>query len=396
MNAAAPRPRGYLPAWSLYPVLVPFYFLGKTPVPGQQKVASGVPQVADFYLTAVVVLVLGGLRLRLPRPAGPVLGAFAAFVGYAALVNCTWAALLDNTSFLVSSAYYVYDALLFLTVLVLYGHFGDRFLWATVHAVIASVLLQLLLSPLAPEPYGPRQSLFFNDENQLGYFCVLAATIVALGARRVAVSPVLRLAFYTTVGYLTFLSQCRGALLGLAALGVVALLGRPVRLLLVLAGLAAVYLVLTLDPEVVGKSWERLVTGGEYDSLATRGYDRMVNYPEHLFLGAGEGAYTRFRSGLYGSELHSSLGSLLFCYGIVGAGCFLGGLVFVGRRDPRAALYLVPALVHGVGHQGFRFAFFWVMLGFLCCIALGPPAEAASVPLPSPGAPPEAAPGTVS
>jgi hypothetical protein len=391
MNAAAPPPRAYLLAWSAYLLLVPFYFLGKTPVPGTQKLASGVPQVADYYLVAVMALVFLGLRLRLPRPAAPVLAAFGAFVGYGALVNGAWAVALEDASLLKNTLYYTYDALLLLTALALHGRFGDRFLRTTVYAVAASVFLQLLLSPFAPEPYSSRQPLFFNDENQLGYFCVLAATLFALGSRRFRLSPAFRLAFYGATGYLTLISQCRGALLGMATLAVVSQVGRPARLLLVLVGLAAVGLILTVDPGVVGKSGERLIAGGEYDSLATRGYDRLVNYPEYLFLGAGEGAYERFHSALYGSEIHSTLGSLLFCYGIIGAGCFLAGVFVLCRHDPRAALYLLPALVHGTGHQGLRFAFFWVMLGFLACTALEPVKES----LPAPSQPPDGSPGEV-
>jgi hypothetical protein len=365
----------YLLAWSLYPLLVPFYLMGKTPVPGAQKVESGVPQVADYYLVAVMALVLLGLPFRFPRSAAPVLHAVFAFVGYAALVNFAWAMLLEDGSLLKSTLYYVYDSLLFLTVLALYAHFGEQLLRVTVYAVAASVFVQVVLSPLSGASFPPRQAVFFNNENQLGYFCVLTATIFALGAARFPIRPALQLAFYGAVGYLTFLSQCRGALMGLAALVLVATLGRPVRLLLAVAALGAVVLAFTLAPDLLGKSHERLIAGGEYDSFATRGYDRMLNYPEYLLLGAGEGAYERFRSDLYASEIHSSFGTLLFCYGVVGAGCFAAALFFLCRRDGRAALYLLPAFVHGTAHHGVRFAFFWAMLAFVCCTALGPPPD---------------------
>src|SRR5205823_5827535 len=82
------------------------------------------------------------------------------------------------------------------------------------------------------------------------------------------------------------------------------------------------------------------------------------------------GAYERFRSELYGSELHSTYGTLIFCYGIPGAGLFTLGLLMIGRSDPRVAVFVLPALVHGVGHHGLRFAFFWATLAFLCACAL--------------------------
>jgi hypothetical protein len=173
--------------------------------------------------------------------------------------------------------------------------------------------------------------------------------------------------------------------MGLGVLALVANLGRPVRLLLAAGAVAAVLLAQDFAPDFLDKAHAHLAGSGQYDSLATRGYDRIANYPEHILLGAGEGAYGRFRSDLYGTELHSSFGTLLFCYGVVGAGCFACALLFLGRLDLRAALYLVPALVHGMAHQGLRFAFFWAVLAFVCCAALRP----------RPAAPPAEEPGAV-
>jgi hypothetical protein len=371
--STAPRPPNvYLAAWALYPLMVPFYLMGKTRVGGGQKLASGVPQVADFYLVGVMALVFLGLRCRPLRGAAPVVRALVAFVGYAALVNFIWAVSLDDASLLKNTLFYAYDTLLFLTFLALYSRFGDRLLRVTVWAVATSVFLQAALVPLALRSPSARFAGFFNDENQLGYFCVLAASLFALGAARFPVPAAVRLAFYGAVGYLTLLTQCRGALLGLATLAVVANLGRPVRLLLAAGALAAALLAPGLASDLLDRSPARLFTSGEYDSFAMRGYDRILNDPEYLFLGAGEGAYYRFQSALHGSELHSSFGTLLFCYGVVGAGCFACALVLLCRRDLRAALYLLPAFVHGTAHQGVRFAFFWALLAFVCCAALGP------------------------
>jgi hypothetical protein len=362
--------RFYLGLWAVYPLLVPFYLLGKTPVPGQAKVEGGVPQPADYYLVLLMGLIFTGLPVRLLRSAWAMVWAFAALVVWTALVNLVWATVLEDLSLLKNTLFYAYDAALFVTCVMLYSAFGDRFLKVTVWSVGASVVLQALLSPLAPPQAFSRQAAFFNNENQLGYFCVLCATIFVLGAKRYGVPFQFQALVYGAIGYLTFISQCRSALLGLGVLLVIALLEHPLRLLLVLAALAAVALPLTLTPPMVGKGEERLVVGGEYDTPGARGYDRFVNYPEHILLGAGEGAYERFRSDLYGSELHSSYGTLLFCYGIPGTLLFTLGLLLVCRGNGKAALFLTPALLHGVVHQGLRFAFFWAMLGFLGCLTL--------------------------
>jgi hypothetical protein len=391
MSTTVPPAKSLLGLWSVYPVLVPFYFMGKTPVAGTEKVEGGVPQIADYFLVFFMGLVFTTLPLRFSRTARAVVALLVCFVGYTALVNAAWAATLEDLSLLKSTVYYAYDTLLFITCVTLYTAYKDEFLAITVKAVAVSVVLQALLSPIAPQQANSRQAAFFNNENQLGYFCVLATSIVALSTRRFPIRLEYRVVFYTAAGYLTFLSQSRGALLSMGALMIIALLGRPLRLLMVLAGMGMIVVLLTLTPSMISKSEERLVVAGEYDTLATRGYDRILNYPEYLLLGAGEGAYDRFRSDLFATELHSSFGTLLFSYGIPGLALFALTLLYIARRDAMVALYLLPALIHGVAHQGLRFAFFWLALGFLCCFALAMSPDADCEPAKLPRDMPESA-----
>jgi hypothetical protein len=353
-------------------VLYPFYFFGKTLKFGTQKMQSGVPQIADYYLMGVMLLVLLTMPWRLPRLAKSVVGTLVAFVIYGAFVNLGWATHLDDMSVLKSSVYYIYDLFLFVTCMLLYERYKDDFLKVTVGAVAASVLLQALLSPVAMQQGLSRQALFFNDENQLGYFSLLAATIFALGHRRFHFSASYRAVFYTAVVYLVVLSQCRAALLGFSALAVVALLERPLQLLAMLGFLTAAFFVITYQPALLGKSEERLAQSGRYDSVDARGNDRIFNYPEHIVVGAGEGAYRRFYSANFASEIHNTFGTLLFCYGIIGTVLFAAALFLMVMRDLRLGLFLIPPFIYGFAHHGLRSAFFWPMLAVFCCMALYP------------------------
>src|SRR5918994_582076 len=78
--------------------------------------------------------------------------------------------------------------------------------------------------------------------------------------------------------------------------------------------------------DLVDRVDSRLGTIGEQgdDSLAGRGYDRIWRHPEHLVFGAGEGAGLRFTEfGGLVKEMHSTLGTVLFSYGIVGFSLFV-------------------------------------------------------------------------
>jgi hypothetical protein len=371
MQPSTPAPRYLLWMWSLYPMLFPFYLMGKLPVQGRLNVQSGVPQIADFYFVVLTLLVWFRLPFRLKCPALTALFCFGGFALYSVFVNVTWAAIIEDTSLLTNSVFYIYDVLMLLTGFILYANYEDDFLKVTVGAVGASAMLQALLSPFAPSDGSGREAVFFNTDNQLGHFCVLAGTILALGARRFALPLRFLVPALAAVVYLALISQCRAGLFGLAVLVVLALLDRPLRLLMLATAGAAVYLALTLGVSFVPKSAERLVMKGEYDSLATRGYDRIVNHPEYLLFGAGEGAYARFKTDLVATELHSSYGSLFFCYGLIGATLFTLGLLTVFRANLQLGLFVIPAFVYGSAHHGVRFAFFWTTLMFISCLAFG-------------------------
>jgi hypothetical protein len=370
MNIAALKTNAFLKLWFVYPLLVPFHLWGKTPVEGTSSVVGGVPQLADIYLTGIMGLAFTMLPVRFGRPVVFVVSALVLFVAYTAVVNLAWAAGLEDPRILKYTVFYAYGVCLFLTCVILYQNFGEEFLYVTTVAVGVSVILQVVLSPVAPRSMYSRTALFFSSENHLGYFCVLSGTIFALGSQRFSIRLPYRLIVYSVLAYLVFISQSRGALLGLGALVILESVQHPIRMLLTLSAAVAVLLVINFSPGLLSNHEERLVVAGEYDTFATRGYDRLVNYPEYILLGAGEGAFERFRSAIFAFEIHSSFGTILFCYGIPGTLLFCLAIFFICKPHLRIALYIIPAFIFGTSHQGLRFASFWVMLAFVYCSAL--------------------------
>jgi hypothetical protein len=108
---------------------------------------------------------------------------------------------------------------------------------------------------------------------------------------------------------------------------------------------------------------------GKYDNLESRGYDLIFQYWQYLFFGAGEGGwmyrFNRVR------ELHSTFGTLFFCYGIIGMMIFIYFITRLFRTSGVSyALYLLPAFLYGLGHQGLRFTLFWVVVGLVATIGI--------------------------
>jgi hypothetical protein len=215
--------------------------------------------------------------------------------------------------------------------------------------------------------YGSRAIGTFNDPNQLGYWTLLAVACYAVikgdkggNLLDLVLLPVGMYIVYTglsraaTIAMLVLVAlvvwqtpwQARGRVIGAAAL--------------LLAGSAVVSMT---SSDTLQGSAKRLmnVNVGEVEE---RGYARISQYPQYLVLGAGEGAYVRFHE--RGIEIHSTLGNVVFSYGVVGLALFTAVLVVIFRRATWAhRLYFVPIMLYGVGQMGLRFAYFWIFLGLV-------------------------------
>jgi hypothetical protein len=348
--------------WVTSLILGPFYLL-----------PSGLPQIGDVLaiLVAAGVLLRVGWRTAQPFAVPAIL--LICFVWYVFLVDFGWVVATGRSSIVLKPLYYAFNLLIFLTLLALYSRAGRDFLRLTIWGVSLSVFIQVILSFAMPQESATfRQSLFFNNPNQLGYFALLSTAIFAYGCQSLKIHPLHQLLFFPAAFYLTILSLSKAAIIGTAILCLFLFTRKP------LLGLALTSLVVFWFYAVPAGQETRTDLGRRFasvgvhedDSWAGRGYDRIAFHPELLFWGAGEGGYERFESQLAGTEMHSSWGTVLFSYGIPGSALFLLflGYLFV-QSGIYSLLYFLPVTFYGLTHNGIRFTLLWVFLAFLLCAA---------------------------
>jgi hypothetical protein len=365
--------RPALVTWAIYLLLIPLYIF-----------PSGLPQPGDVLVLVVAPLALQHWNGKLGRDMRSTLRALIWFTLWVCLVDITWVFVMGSymlfgpDSFLLYPLYYIHNALIFLVALVLYRRFGDLFLRVTVFAVTVTVFVQVL-SSIALGAGGGRGTVFFNNANQLGYYALLVATLIALTHRRLQLRLLTSSLVLVCCGVLAVVSASRAAAGGIAVLLVFMLFSNPK--ILVAACLAGAAVVSGVGPvaNAIEASQDRVLNRSAHSDASffqERGYDRIWRNQQYLLLGAGEGGLSRFDDTAYvkGMEIHSSAGTILFSYGIVGALLFL---VFTWRliRGARAWLVitLLPPLLYTGAHQGLRFTMLWVVLAVF--IALKDDAE---------------------
>ena len=342
--------------FAAYLVAKPFYFF-----------PSGGPQIADAIAGLLFLIIFLG-RQSISRGTAPVMWACVLFSTYTLIVNAVWTLLMMDINMLVTPAFYFFNTIVVYAILSLHGRIGDRLLKVTLVACVVSVAVQVVLSVWAIHAGAERQALFFNNENQLGYWSLLSATIFCIVARQTNMRFLYQAPFLALAFYLVALSLSKGALVAVFLLLAIHFSRNFGQFVLVsIVGIVAVFL--ASDLSLLEHVGDRLLNiGGESDdSLHGRGYDRIWLHPQYLLFGAGEFGLSRFPETTI--ELHSTLGTVVFSYGAIGV--FLFGLVLwrlfklAGWRE---MLYLVPAFAHGLAHQGLRFTLLWVLFAVIAIV----------------------------
>ena len=358
--------RPVLFVWAAYLLLIPFYL-----------VSGGLPQPGDALILLLVPMSLTGWDGRLQRDAVRILRPLVWFTLWVLLINVIWAVVL-STYFrsVLFSLYYIYNAAFLLSALILYQRFGEQFVRLTVNMVWITVVFQVLAS-FVMVGGASRGALFFHNPNQLGYYALLSACIIALTQRRLGIGLMRSSVGLILCGYLALLSTSRSAVAGILLLFMLMLLSNPRMILVGCLAAAALTLVESPVHESVDTFQQRLSEDRNPTRtfFEERGYDRIWNNKRHLLFGAGEGGSKRFAKStvIGGAEIHSSAGTVVFSYGVVGTLLFLTFLRRVLRgASMRTALVLLPPLIYSLAHQGLRFTMLWVLLALFVALKDSP------------------------
>jgi hypothetical protein len=365
--ARAPQvSRAPLVVWCLFVFTIPFYVFH-----------SGAPQPGNM-----LVLLLVPFAINQSKQLGPafskVLRPLLWFTAWVCAVDLLWAIALDKWSldYTVFPFFYIFNLVVFFVGFSVYRRYGDQFLRATVYTIAAAVVFQVFVSFFYKTGYN-RGELFFNNPNQLGYYSLLAACMVAFVQRRVRIGLVKASLVLAGCGYLALLSASRAAVIGIALLVVLLVFQNPRTIVLaslVVIGLLGIGGPISNTLETMSKRTE--LHRGKSSFSEERGYDRLWKYPQYIVIGAGEGDTSRFSDGetitpKQKNEIHSSAATVIFAYGLIGALLFLWFVVELVRGAPfRQLLILMPPLLYTLAHQGLRFTMVWVMLGVFIAVKI--------------------------
>lgn len=361
--------KGWLKAWAIYLMSFPFYFF-----------PAGSAQPSDVFITIIIAGYFLSQGFKLYSDNKDVFNKFLRFCIYLTVVNFgVYLVLLGASNkglpWFVISAFYIYNLAVMGLALALYRQYGRRFLYTTAYACVMAAILQIVLSfILETGGEGVRGALFFTNPNQLGYYSLCGLAIVLVLESMMDLPKLIVFASFFLFSYLALVSVSKAALGAMIILfGAYIIANR----ILSLKNILAVLVVGGIGYGVImnsefGQKFQRNLEireineadrPDEISEWQYRGYDRISNHPGYLVLGAGEGGYNRFDTFIEGHEMHSSIGTIIFCYGIPGTILFIIFVASLLKKLPWYYLiYSLPLFAYGITHMGLRFTIFWVAL----------------------------------
>jgi hypothetical protein len=273
---------------------------------------------------------------------------FIIFVTLAFLVNLVYFLLLGQYKFILSSLYLIFSVL----AIVMFGYqFRDKhFLISTLKVFKLNIVIQLLIYLLGIGRYYNelRYMGTFNDPNQFAFYIFISYLFIY-------VISVLNndnkkaIYFLPLTLFLIVISGSTGMLLGISifislqiAYYFYDIKNNYIKFrlvsLLVMFSLLVISLIYLFTPTngiksalsrntdtisqspLVTRVNEKIYRGTDKSDISIieeRGYDKIIYYPQKIIYGAGEGAYERFKISRNNNELHATLPSILFYYGVI-------------------------------------------------------------------------------
>ncbi|MGP5518784.1 hypothetical protein ACTXNA_11185 [Psychrobacter celer] len=322
------------------------------------------------YAPLLIVMSLSFFRIKKIKSSDiHIIKYLVIFLLYIVIINLIWSIIEQDTIFLRSLIFWVFGFIVLISGVVDLNN--SKTVSLIRYSAFSSILLLSIFWVLGVGRYNffPRYNGYFNDPNQMALWTLCVFSIYFYLSPRTSKWLVSFLLMLSVV--IVFATISRSALLGLifSAIGVAirfqgfgsksSISNRVFYIVIsIIVFLPALLYLSKSDIYII--LLDRLLTSDFGSQAEIRGYTRILQYPEYLFIGAGQGLDTRFNSV---NEIHSNWAALLFYYGIFGLSVFLVFLIKIIRKlDIAGKFIFIGPLIYGFSTYGLRTPVFWIFI----------------------------------
>lgn len=252
--------------------------------------------------------------------------------------------------FMLSSLYYLFN--LFVIILFSYMFSKNEKSYKTLDKILKfNIIVQLVICILnLGDYYGEYRYMgTFNDPNQFAYYIFISFCFIYLLNLKLKKSNFEILLFFFISIYLIAKSSSTGMLFGMMIfvflyivsfiMNIYKIKRNQIRKLIIICVILIpvllfvgilysgsnikinwnnIHIIERFNEKIERLGESKTVTNNNHVTIwQERGYDKIIEYPWYIIYGAGEGMYERFSNARFVNEVHATLPSILFYYGII-------------------------------------------------------------------------------
>lgn len=368
-----------LSTWALHLMLVPIYVFGSGSMqPSHMMLLLALSLFflkPDNHRDAAISSTPAELNRQIAARGRLICTLFALFALYVCMVNSTWSMLLSSSKPLLFSSFQVYNLLLIYFIFSVASRDFYRFARYTrwgFSGAISIILLSILYSGVGSVA---RESGLFNNPNQLAFFCLSSCLAFYIMEKLSIGSSLWNRALIGLSCFICILTLSRAGLVGCGLIFIASLFdgARKMSRGLTIVIVGGILVIFAGSIDVLDKLEARnKQTNAVFDNqFEGRGYDRIVGNPEYILFGAGEGENRRFDGFLasIGGEMHSSVGTLLFSYGVLGLALYssLWAIMLFSYSGMAFKICAAAPIIYSFTHNGLRFSAALIAIMLMIC-----------------------------
>lgn len=325
--------------------------------------SSGLPQPAHIFI--IFSFLLSGIlynKIKIGESRNLII-----FVVYATFINIFFTFLIGDLSYIVSTIYWIFNLILFL-VLVNLNILNIKKLFHYLKFIIPlSLIINIIIWAVGAGRYdfNPRYNGYFNDPNQMAFWVLCSCAIGLILFNNLK----LKIIIYSLSFFLILLTMSRSATIGFLILTLGLVFQHKSRLDLkiifslisLLIAIASFFILLHFGflDNIVTRFSEGIDSSDQQAS--DRGFTNLIDYPQYLLFGAGQGAYYLFSSSNH--EIHSTWFAVLFYYGVIGFFLFVSFLYNIFKRlDFAEKIIFLGPMFYGFFTYNARTLAFWFLV----------------------------------
>lgn len=316
------------------------------------------------------------------------------FLVFVIIINVLYYIVFLNSKFLISTIYFVFIFIAILLFEYILENNNVVFLEKIDRIFKVNIIIQFFIAILGIGRYydSSRYMGTFNDPNQFGFYILLSLFFLFFYAVSKKKSFVL---YYLLCLYLIIRSASTGMLLSFAIFTILYIVyylksknfkmvirNFPIYLIIIATIILVLLIIINSNPRIKEKidnvqyisfvmnrifdKFDRMEATTDTNTMSIfeeRGYDKLFNYPQYLLFGAGEGNYSRFMDNSVVGEIHATLPSILFYYGLLPTIILVKWILNnIKNIDKKYFIVFIALLIESFTLLNQRQVLFWIII----------------------------------